>query len=122
MELRREPIEETIMGEDRADPTKVQPPASRRGTLEGISTSPNPHGAMKTTRTREDSRDQDGPTPRRPLSRLHSNTFHNLIHNYGVENTPHMQLPSGWDTAHPSESDAGKEEWGPTNKDIMMEV
>jgi hypothetical protein len=45
-----------------------------------------------------------------------------LIHNYGVENTPHMQLPSGWDTARPSESDAGKKKWGPTNKDIMLEV
>jgi hypothetical protein len=106
MELRREPIEEIIMEEGLEDPMMVQPPASRRGTLDGISTSPNPHGAMKTAR--DDSGDQEGPTPKRTLSRLHSNNFHNLIHNYGVENTPHMQLPSGWDIACLSGSDAGK--------------
>jgi hypothetical protein len=95
MELRRESIEETIMEEDSEDHMMVQPPASRRGTRAGISSSPNPHGAMRTIRTQENSGDQEGPTPKRPLSRLHSNNFHNLIHNYGVENTPHMQLPSG---------------------------
>jgi hypothetical protein len=122
MELRREEEEEVTMEEDDGDSLEVHPPASERGTLAGISTIPNPHQAMRSTTSHGSPEVQEGLPPRRPLHRLHRNNFHNLVHNYGVENTPRMHIPSNWDISRPSESDAGKNAWGPENKHIMAEV
>jgi hypothetical protein len=33
-----------------------------------------------------------------------------------------MHIPSNWDISRPSESDAGKNAWGPENKHIMAKV
>ena len=53
---------------------------------------------------------------------MHHNNFHNLIHNYGFENTPRMHIPSNWDISCPRESDAGTSSWGLENRHIMAEV
>ena len=60
--------------------------------------------------------------PRKPLHMLHHNNFHNLIPNYGFENTPRRHIPSNWDISLPRENCAGTNPWGPENKDIMAEV
>jgi len=122
MELRREEEEEVTMEEDDGDSLEVHPLASERGTLAGISITPNPHQAVRSTTSHGSPEVQEGLPPRRPLHRLHRNNFHNLVHNYGVENTPRMHIPSNWDISRPSESDAGKNAWGPKNKHIMGEV
>jgi hypothetical protein len=119
VELEREEAEEVTMEEDAGDSLEVHPPVSERGTLAGISTTPNPHQAMRTAMSQEV---QEGPAPRRPLHRLHRNNFHNLVHNYGIENTSRMHIPSNWDISRPSESDAGKSAWGPENNHIMAKV
>jgi hypothetical protein len=122
MELRRGEEGEVTMEEDDGDSLEVHPPASERGTLAGISTIPNPHQAVRSTSGHRDPEIQEGLPPRRPLHGLHRNNFHNLVHNFGVENTPRMHIPSNWDVSRPSESDAGKNAWGPENKHIMAEV
>ena len=122
MELRREDAEEAMMEEDEGDSLQEQPPASERGTLAGISTIPNPHQAIEATNNHEGQEVREGLPPRRPLHRLHRNNFHNLVHNYGVENTPRTHIPSNWDISHPSESNAGKSSWGPKNKHLMEEI
>ena len=104
------------------DSLEVHPPALERGTLAGISTILNPHQAIETTCNREGQRIQEGFPPRRPLHRLHQNNFHNLVHNYGVENTPRTHIPSNWDISRPSESDAGKSSWWPENKHLLEEI
>ena len=48
MELRRAETEEVTMEEDQGDSLEVVPPVSERGTLAGISTTPNSHQAMGT--------------------------------------------------------------------------
>ena len=110
------------MDEEAESPFGIHPPASERGTLPGISTIPNPHQAMRSTNDQESPEEQEGLPPRRPLHRLHRNNFHNFIHNYGFENTPHMHIPSNWDIYRPRESDAGTNSWGPENKHIMAKV
>jgi hypothetical protein len=122
MELGREEVEEVTMEEDDGDSLEVHPPTSERVTLAGISTIPNLHQAMRSTISHGNPEVQEGLPPRRPLHRLHRNNFHNLVHNYGVENTPCMHIPSNWDISRPSESDAGKKAWSPENKHIMAEV
>jgi hypothetical protein len=122
MELEREEAEEVTMEEDVGDSLEVHPPTLERGTLAGISTTSNPHQAMRTAMSQGSQEVQEGPAPRRPLHRLHRNNFHNLVHNYGIENTSHMHIPSNWDISRPSESDAGKSTWGLENKHIMAEV
>jgi hypothetical protein len=47
MELRRDDAEEVTMEEDGGDSLEVHLPTSKRDTLAGISTSPNPHQAMR---------------------------------------------------------------------------
>jgi hypothetical protein len=121
MELRREEIEEATMEEDEGDSLGVHPPASERGTLAGISTTPN-HQAMRSMNDQRNQEVQEGLPPRRPLHRLYRNNFHNLVHTYGVENTPRMHIPSNWDISRPRESDAGTSSWWPENKHIMVEV
>ena len=113
MELRREDAEGATMVEDEEDSLEEHPPASERGTLVGISTIPNPHQAIGTTSNHEGQEVREGLPPRRPLHRLHRNNFHNLVHNYGVENTPRVHIPSNWDISHPRESDAGTSSWFP---------
>ena len=110
------------MEEEDGDSLEVHPPASERGTLASISTIPNPHQAVRSTTSHGSPEVQEGLPPRRPLHRLHRDNFHNLVHNYGVENTPRMHIPSNWDISRPSESDAGKKAWGLENKHIMAEV
>jgi hypothetical protein len=122
MELRRAEAEEVTMEEDQGDSLEVHPPASERGTLAGISTIPNPHQAVGTTSNHEGQQIQEGLPPRRPLHRLHRNNFHNLVHNYGVENTPRTSIPSNWDISRPSESGAGKSSWWPENKHLLEEI
>jgi hypothetical protein len=122
MELRRKDAEGATMEEDEGDSLEEQPPTSEKGTLAGISTILNPHQAIWTTNNHEDQEVREGLPPRRPLHRLHRNNFHNLVHNYGVENTHRRHIPSNWDISCPSESDAGKNAWGPENKHIMAEV
>ena len=122
MELRRENAEEATMEEDEGESLEEQPPASERGNQAGISTIPNPHQAIGTTSNQEGQEAQEGLPPRRPLHRLHQNNFHNLVHNYGVENTPHTHIPSNWDISHPSESNAGKGSWWPENKHLLEEI
>ena len=94
MELRRAEAEEATMEEDQGNSLEVHPPASERGTLAGISTIPNPHQAVGTTSNHEGQQIQGGLPPKSPLHRLHRNNFHNLVHNYGVENTPRTHIPS----------------------------
>ena len=94
MELRRAEAEEATMEEDQGNSLEVHPPASERGTLAGISTTPNPHQIVGTMSNHEGQQIQGGLPPRRPLDRLHRNNFHNLVHNYGVENTPRTHIPS----------------------------
>ena len=53
---------------------------------------------------------------------LHWNKFHNLVHNYGVENTPRAHIPSNWDISCPSESDAGKSSWWLEKKHLLEEI
>ena len=53
---------------------------------------------------------------------FHHNNFHNLIHNYGFENTPRVHIPSNWDIVRPRESDVGTNRWGLENKHIMAEM
>ena len=65
---------------------------------------------------------QEETPPRRPLHRLHRNNFRNLIHNYGLENTPRRHIPSNWDISRPRENSAGTNPWGLENKHIMAEV
>jgi hypothetical protein len=77
---------------------------------------------MGTTSNQTSQEVQEGLAPRKPLHRLHRNKFHNLVHNYGIENTPRVHIPSNWDISRPSESDAGKNSWSPENKHIMAEV
>ena len=89
--------------------------------MAGISTHPNPHQAMGPIDNQESPREQEGPPLRRPLHRLHQNNFHNLIHNYGFENTPRVHILSNWDISRPRES-AGTNSWGPENKHIMAVV
>jgi hypothetical protein len=113
---------EVTMDEDDGDSLEVHPPAPERGTLAGISTILNPHQAVRGTSGHGNPEVQEGLPPRRPLHRLHRNNFHNLVHNYGIKNTPRMHIPSNWDISRPSESDAGKNAWGPENKHIMAEV
>ena len=122
MELKRGEEGEVTMEEDDGDSLEVHPPASERGTLAGISTIPNPHQAMRSISSHGIPEVQEGLPPRRPLHRLHRNNFHNLVHNYGVKNTSCRHIPSNWDISRPSESDAGKNAWGPENKNIMAEV
>jgi hypothetical protein len=122
MELREEGAEEVAMEEDEGDSLGVHPPASERGTLAGISTTPNPHQAMRPINDQGNHEAQGGLPPRRPLHKLDRNNFHNLVHNYGVENTPHMHIPTNWDISRPRESGAGTNSWGPKNKHIMAEV
>ena len=122
IELMREETEEVAMEEDEGDSLEVHPPASERGTLAGISTTPNPHQAEGTAGNPRSQEVQEGLAPRRPLHRLHRNNFHNLVHNYGIENTPRMHIPSNWDISCPRENDAGKSSWCPENKHIMVEV
>ena len=122
VESRGEEFEEIIMEEDEGDSFGIHPPASERGTLAGISTHPNPHQAMRSLNNQEGPRDQEELPTRRPLHRLHQNNFHNLIHNYGFENTPRVHIPSNWDISRPRESDAGTNSWGPENKHIMAKV
>ena len=122
MELRREDAEGATMEEDEGDSIEEQPPASKRGTLAGISTIPNSHQAIGTTNNHEDQEVREGLPPRRPLHRLHRNNFHNLVHNYGVENTPRTHIPSNWDISRPSESNAGKSSWWPENKHLLEEI
>ena len=122
MELRREEEEEVTMEEDDGDSLEVHPLASERGTIAGICTILNLHQAVRSTLGLGNPEVQGGLPPRRPLHRLHQNNFHNLVHNYGVENTPRMHIPSNWDISRPSESDAQKKAWGPENKHIMAEV
>ena len=110
------------MEEDEGDSLEVHPPALERGTLAGISTIPNPHQAMGTRSNHEDQEVREGLPHRRPLHRLHRNNFHNLVHNYGVENTPRTHIPSNWDISRPSESNAGKSSWGPENKHLLEEI
>ena len=100
MELKREEAEEVTMEEDDGYSLEVHPSASERGTLAGISTTPNPHPAMRSTLSHVSQEVHEGPTPRRPLHRLHWNNLHNLVHNYGVENTSRMHIPSNWDISH----------------------
>ena len=121
-ELEGEGIEDVPMEEGEGSFLGVHPPASERGTLAGISTFPNPHQAMRSANDQEISEGQEGLSPRRPLHRLHGNNFHNLIHNYGFENTPCMHLPSNWNISSARESDARTNTWGPENKHIMGEV
>ena len=106
MKLRREDAEGDTMEEDEVDSLEDHPPASERGTLAGISTIPSPNQAIGTTNNHEDQEVREGLPPRRPLHRLHRNNFHNLVHNYGVENTPRTHIPSNWDISRPSESNA----------------
>ena len=113
MELRRDDVEGAKMEEDEGDSLEEQPPASERGTLAGISTIPNPHQAIEATNNHEGQEVRGGLPPRRPLHRFHRNNFHNLVHNYGVENTPHAHIPSKWDISRPSESNAEKGSWWP---------
>ena len=122
VESRGEEFAEIVMEEDEGDSFGIHPPASKRGTLAGISTHPNPHQAMRFLDNQEDPRDLEEFPTRRPLHRLHQNNFHNLIHNYGFENTPRVHIPSNWDISRPRESDAGTNSWGPENKHIMAEV
>ena len=110
------------MEEDEGDSREVQPPTSKRGTLAWISTIPNPHQAIGTTSNHEGQEVREGIPPRRPLHRLHQNNFHNLVHNYGVENTPRTHIPSNWDISRPSESNVGKSSWGAENKKLMEEI
>jgi hypothetical protein len=107
LESQESEIGETNMEEDDGDSLEVHPPASERGTLAGISSIPNPHQAMGTINNHEGQQTQEGLPPRRPLHRLHQNNFHNLIHNYGVENTSRTHLPSRLDTSRPSDNNAG---------------
>ena len=93
MEVKREDAEGATMEQDEGDSLEDHPPALERGTLAGISTIPNPHQAIGTTNNHEDQEVREGLPPRRPLHRLHRNNFHNLVHNYGVENTPHTHIP-----------------------------
>ena len=116
MELKREEEEEVTMEEDDGDSLEVHPPASKRGTLAGISTIPNPHQAVRSTTCHGSPEVQEELPPGRPLHRLHRNNFHNLVHNYGVENTPRMHIPSNWDISRPSENDVGKGSWWPEKK------
>ena len=122
IKLRREEAEEVAMEEDEGDSLEVHPLASERGTLAGISTTPNPHQAKGMASNPRSQEVQEGLAPRRPLHRLHQNNFHNLVHNYGIENTSRVHIPSNWDISRPSESDAGKNPWGPENEHIMAEV
>ena len=94
MELRREDADGAMMEEDEGDSLEEQPPASERGTLAGISTISNTHQAIEATNNHKGQEVREGLPPRRPLHRLHRNNFHNLVHNYGVENTPHTHIPS----------------------------
>ena len=91
-------------------------------SLAGISTHPNPHQAMRSSNNQESPEVHEGLPPRRPLHMLHRNNFHNLIHNYGFENTPRVHIPSNWDIVRPRESDVGTNRWGLENKHIMAEV
>ena len=120
--LREEGVKEVSMEEDEGNSLGVHPPASERVTLAGISTRPSSPQAMRSSTNPESPEVHEGLPPRRPLHRLHGNNFHNLIHNYGFENTPRVHLPSNWDIPRPRESDAGTNTWGPENKHIMAEV
>ena len=122
MELRREEEGEVSTEEGDGDSLEVHPPASERGTLASIYTILNPHQAMRSITSHGIPEVQEGLPPRRPLHRLHWKNFHNVVHNYGIKNTPRMHIPSNWDISRPSESDAGKNAWGPENKHIMAEV
>ena len=121
-DLRRDEDGEAAMEEEEGNPFGVHSPASERGTLAGISTNPNSHQAMGSSGNQASLEVQEDLPPRRPLHRLHRNNFHNLVHNYGVENTPHTHIPSNWDISRPSESNAGKSSWGPKNKHLMEEI
>ena len=96
-DLRREEAEEVAMEEGEENPFGVHPPASETGTLAGISTHPNPHQAMGPSNNQGNPKVHEGLPQWRPLHRLHRNNFHNLIHNYGFENTPRVHIPSNWD-------------------------
>ena len=115
VESRGEEFEEIVMEEGEGE-------SFGRGTLDDISTHPNPHEAMRPLNNQEGPRDHEELPTRRPLHRLHQNNFHNLIHNYGFENTPRVHIPSNWDISRPRESDAGTNSWGSENKHIMTEV
>ena len=95
-DLGRDEAEEVAMEEEEESPFGIHPPASERGTLAGISTHPNPHQAMGSSNNPASLEVQEELPPRRPLHRLHRNNFHNLIHNYGFENTPRRHIPSNW--------------------------
>ena len=84
MELKREEAEEVTMEEDEGDSLEVHPPASE----------PNPHQEIRTISNHKGQGVQEGLPPRKALRRLHRNNFHNMVHNYGVENTPRMHIPS----------------------------
>ena len=110
------------MEEDEGNSPEVHSPASERGTLASISTRPNPHQAIRSSNSQENPEVQEEFPPRRPLHRLHRNNFHNLIHNYGFDNTPRVHIPSNWDIARPRESNAGTNPRVLENKHIMAEV
>ena len=58
IELRREGAEDVAMEEDEGDSLEVYPPVSERGTLAGISTTPNSHQAVETTSNPRSQEDQ----------------------------------------------------------------
>ena len=121
-DLRRDEVGEVAMEHEEENPFQVHSLASERGTLASISTHPNPHQAMIPSNIQESLKVQEETPPRRPLHRLHSNNFRNLIHNYGFENTPCSHILSNWDISRPRENSAGTNPWGPENKHIMAEV
>ena len=96
-DLRRDEVEEVVMKEEEESPFGIHPRAFERGTLAGISTHPDLHQAMGSSNNQASLEMQEKLPPRRPLHRLHHNNFHNLIHNYGFENTPRRHIPSNWD-------------------------
>ena len=122
-EIEEELLEDVAMDEESGNCVEAQAPESERETLASISTTPVSSRTLKTARIHTGFKVLEGSISKRPSTRLRNNPFHNLVHNYGVENTSRIHIPSNWDISRPSESDAGKKNlWGPENKDIMREV
>lgn len=102
----------------------AQPPSA---TIASITTTPSSKRVMKST-ARMSTR---GKAPRHQLaprlsSSVRENSYSNLIHYFGVENTPCVHMPGPWEHHLPkrrrTEEVAESSSWGPTNENIMKAV
>ena len=96
-EVEKELLEDVAMDEESENSVEAQAPESERETQASISTTPVSSRTLKMARIHIGFKVLEGSISKRPSARLRNNPFHNLVHNYGVENTSRMHIPSNWD-------------------------